>query len=100
MIFVYSVFSSKKEAVKITEALIKAKLAACVNLWSIDSIYRWQGKIEKAKECAAMIKTSKKNFKAMERFILQNHSYKVPCIIEIPSGRVNRSFEDYICQSC
>ncbi len=92
MIFIYSTFPDKEEAEKIAEELIKQKLAACVNILPIDSIYSDEGKIEKSKEVAIIIKTRKINFKRAEKFILQNHSYKIPCIAGIPVRKVNKKY--------
>jgi len=92
MIFVYSTFPNKKEAKEIGEKLVHKKLAACLNIFPIDSIYYWRGKIFKEKEFAAIIKTKKENFKKVEKFILENHSYDTPCILEIPVGRVNKKY--------
>lgn len=63
MIFVYSTFPNKKEAKEIGKGLVKNKLAACVNIFPIESIYHWQKKIVKDKEFAVIIKTRKENFK-------------------------------------
>ncbi|HEY4679205.1 MAG TPA: divalent-cation tolerance protein CutA, partial [Candidatus Angelobacter sp.] len=49
---------SKEEAGKIAHALVERRLAACVNIVpQIESIYRWQGKIETAQEWLLLIKT-------------------------------------------
>ena len=92
MIFIYSTFPNKEEAEKMAEALIRQKLAACVNILPIDSVYFGDGKIEKTKEAAAIIKTRKINFKKVERFILKNHSYKIPCIVGIPIRKVTKKY--------
>lgn len=92
MIFIYSTFPSKKEAKETGERLVKKKLAACINIFPIDSIYFWQSKLVKDKEFAMIIKTKKENFKKIEKFILENHSYTTPCILEIPIGRVTKKF--------
>ncbi len=93
MIFVYSTFPSKKEAEETGEKLVREKLAACVNIFPIDSIYSWDKKIVKDKEFAVIIKTKKENFKKIEKFILEHHSCDVPCILEIP---VSRATKDYL----
>ncbi len=72
MIFIYSTFPSKNEAKKIGEGLVRKKLAACCNIFPIDSIYSWRGKVVKDKAFAAIIKTKKENFKKVEKFILEN----------------------------
>lgn len=98
MIFVYSTFPNKKGTKKIGEELVKRKLAGCVNVFPIDSIYFWQGKIIKDREFAAIIKTEKENFKKVEKFILENHSYETPCILEIPIGRVSKKYLNWLSQ--
>jgi periplasmic divalent cation tolerance protein len=96
MIFIYSTFPNKKEAGAIGEELVQKRLAACVNFFSIDSIYFWQGKLVKDKEFAAIFKTKKENFRKVEKFILENHSYDTPCIIEIPVGRVTKKYLSWL----
>lgn len=96
MIFIYSTFPDKKEARKIGEDLVKKKLAACVNIFPIDSIYSWQEKIVRDKEVAVIIKTEKRNFKKIEKFILENHSYNTPCILEIPVDRVAKKYSKWL----
>src|SRR3989338_5593377 len=96
MILIYSTFASKKEAEKIGEGLVRKRLAACVNIFSVDSIYRWNKKIVKEKEFAMIIKTKKENFDRVEKFILENHSYKAPCIIEIPIARITKRYKEWL----
>jgi periplasmic divalent cation tolerance protein len=98
MIFIYSTFPNKKEAKKIGERLVQKKLAACVNIFPIESIYSWKGKIVKDKEFGAIIKTKKGNFKKVEKFILENHSYDTPCILEIPIGRATKRYLNWLNQ--
>ena len=96
MIFVYSTFPNKKEAKEIGKGLVKNKLAACVNIFPIVSIYHWQKKIVKDKEFAVIIKTRKENFKKIEKFIQDHHSYTTPCILEIPIGRVSKKYLNWL----
>ena len=98
MIIIYTVFSSKKEAQKIVGALIDSRLIACGNCWPIESCYIWQGKKERAPEVAGFLKTAKKNYNKVERFILKNHSYSVPCIVRI-AARGNTSYLFYLSNS-
>jgi periplasmic divalent cation tolerance protein len=92
MIFIYSTFPNKEEAEKIAEELIRQKLAACVNILPIDSVYSENEKIKKSKETAAIIKTRKINFKRVEKFILENHSYAIPCIVGIPIRKASKKY--------
>jgi periplasmic divalent cation tolerance protein len=50
----------------------------------IESIYRWQGKIERQSEYLLLIKTTGSSFEALERKVLSLHSYDTPEIIALP----------------
>lgn len=82
-IIIQTTCSSKKEAKKIAKLLVKEKLAACVQLSKIKSIYSWENKLCVDKEVRLNIKTKKENFKKIQRKIKENHSYDLPEIIEI-----------------
>lgn len=64
---------------RISEALIQKKLAACVS-WGepIQSVYRWQGSVEKATEWNLTIKTVSGKYSEVEKTILSIHPYDVP----------------------
>lgn len=96
MIFIYITFSSKQEAEKLSQQLVIKRLAACVNIWPIKSVYKWQGRIRKAKEWAGLIKTRQSNYKKVENFILKNHSYDTPCVIEIPINKINKKYSAWL----
>ncbi|MDP2664314.1 MAG: divalent-cation tolerance protein CutA, partial [bacterium] len=96
MIFIYSTFPNNIEAAIVGESLVKKKLAGCCNIFPIESVYSWKGKVVKEKETAVIIKTEKKNFKKIESFILKNHSYDTPCIIEIPLSRITEKYSSWL----
>ena len=74
------------EARKIALALVTARLAACVNILEIpvQSIYRWKGAVESAREALLVIKTSARRFRALEAAVRRLHSYDTPEIISLP----------------
>lgn len=78
---VYTTFPNLRSAKRIISGLVNGKLAACGNIFKLYSIYRWQGKIEKHPEYAALIKTKPNKYRAVERYIKENHPYDVPEII-------------------
>jgi len=86
---VLSTAGSEDEARKIAHHLVENQIAACVNIVpAIESIYRWQGKVESAREWLLLIKTTADKFPAVRDAIRQLHSYDLPeCIaIEIEGG--------------
>ena len=73
--------SSEKNALRIGELLMQKKLAACVSIKQIFSIYKWDDDIEETKEFEITIK-SKLEFKDyLIEFINKNSTYDVPHII-------------------
>ena len=87
----------KKEAQKIATGLIKAKLAACVNIVNkIDSIFFWAGKIDQAKESLLMIKSKKDKLPSIIKLVKSLHSYDVPEIIALPIIAADKSYLRWI----
>jgi periplasmic divalent cation tolerance protein len=79
---VLSTAGSIDEARKIARALVERRLAACVNIVPhVESIYRWQDKVESAQEWLLLVKTSVGQFSAVRDAIRELHSYDLPeCI--------------------
>ena len=82
------------EAHKIADALVERRLAACVNVTGpITSVYRWQGKVERAQEWLLVIKTTAGAADAVGDAIRELHSYELPECVVLP---VNGGSEDYL----
>lgn len=80
---------SQEEARKIAHALVERRLAACVNIVPhVESIYRWQGKIETAQEWLLLIKTQAELFDRVRNAVKELHSYDLPeCVmLEVAAG--------------
>jgi periplasmic divalent cation tolerance protein len=79
---VLSTVGSEEEARKIAHHLVEQQLAACVNIVpKIESVYRWQGKVESNREYLLLIKTSSEKFPQVRDAIRELHSYELPeCI--------------------
>jgi periplasmic divalent cation tolerance protein len=80
---VLSTAGSEDEARRIAQHLVEHRLAACVNIVpQIESVYRWQGKMESSREWLLLIKTSSERFSAVRDAIHELHSYDLPeCIV-------------------
>ncbi len=86
---VLSTAGSEEEARKIARHLVEHQLAACVNIVpQVESIYRWQGKVESSREWLLLIKTTSARFAIVRDTIRELHSYELPeCIaISIEDG--------------
>ena len=84
-VVVFVTAGSPAEGDRLARSLVEERLAACVNRAApIQSVYRWQGKVEQSEEELLIIKTRKSLFAALETRIRELHSYSVPEIIALP----------------
>jgi periplasmic divalent cation tolerance protein len=82
---------SLEEARRIANALVEGQLAACVNVVpQIESIYRWEGKVQTDNEWLLVIKTTSAAFERLRKALTELHTYKLPeCIaLDIADGSV------------
>lgn len=78
-VLVLTTAGSEEEASKIAHELVEGRLAACVNIVPrIQSVYRWEGKVESAKEFLLIIKTARSREKEVASTVRQLHSYSLP----------------------
>ncbi|MBI2127696.1 MAG: divalent-cation tolerance protein CutA, partial [Nitrosarchaeum sp.] len=78
---------------------VQNKIAACVNITKISSIYSWQGKIENVSEYLVLFKTTQKNKKSLKEKIKATHPYDVPEIAEINITSINKSYLKWLVES-
>jgi periplasmic divalent cation tolerance protein len=92
---------SAGEAKRIARALVGQRLAACANILRapIESVYRWKGKIESAREFLLIVKTSRKRFPALQKEVRRLHTYDVPEIIALPIASGVRRYLAWISES-
>ena len=77
--------ASQEDERRIAQALVQQRLAACVQIVGpLESIYRWQEKIESATEWQCWIKTRTAKYNAVEQAIRGIHTYEVPEILAMP----------------
>ncbi|HSL53622.1 MAG TPA: divalent-cation tolerance protein CutA [Pyrinomonadaceae bacterium] len=84
-IVVFMTAANGEEATRLAEMLVGAHLAACVQILpEIESVYRWQGKIERSAEVLLLVKTTRGKFNELEREVRALHSYDTPEIVAVP----------------
>jgi len=83
-IFVYITAPTKKEAGKIARHLLERRLIGCANIFPIESLYWWKGKIEKSGEFVLLGKTKEKNYGMIIKEVEKLHSYSIPCVAKLP----------------
>ena len=94
---VFCTFPDAAVARQIGTALVGKQLAACVNLLpGIESVYRWQGKVESAAEVLGIFKTSEAVFPEFERELTAMHPYDVPEIVAVQATAVSDAYASWL----
>lgn len=93
-ILVLTTFPDIDTAQRMSEDMVQAKLAGCVNIMPAgQSIYMWKGKICKETEHIAIIKTTDNCYSELENYIKGQHPYELPEIISTP---ITNGSKDYL----
>jgi len=96
-IIVLNTCNSTKIASSIAESLVNQKLAACVNIINgIESVYQWNGKIERDQEILLIIKTRQCLFSQVQNAIHELHDYELPEIIAVPIDTGEKNYLNWI----
>ena len=92
--------ASIAEARKIAQHVVEQKLAACANIVpSVESIYRWKGKVERAHEVLLVIKTTAARLRKLESEVKRLHSYDVPEFVAVPIVAGSQQYLDWLRKS-
>jgi periplasmic divalent cation tolerance protein len=81
---VFCACPNHSEASQLAQAVVSGGAAACVNIVpAVESVYRWQGKIETSQEVLLLIKTTRDRFPLLRDLIVKLHSYDTPEVIAV-----------------
>jgi len=81
---IITTFPDKEAAEPTAKLLVEKRLAACVQLFPIESVYSWQGKVCDESEVMLIIKSRTDMFDKVMTAIKEIHTYDVPEIIRLP----------------
>jgi periplasmic divalent cation tolerance protein len=98
---VFSTFPDAEIARKIVREIVEARLAACGNIVpQVESIYRWQGKVESSGEALALFKLDAERYPAFEEKLRALHPYDVPEIICVKIEGGSADYLRWVTESC
>ena len=99
-IVVFVTAANGEEASRLAEMLVGAHLAACVQILpEMESVYRWQGKIERSSEVLLLAKTTRGKFDDLEREVRALHSYDTPEIVAVPIVAGSAPYLEWLVQA-
>jgi periplasmic divalent cation tolerance protein len=93
---ILSTCPSSKAAETIAQGLVENRLAACVQITAITSFYEWGRQVHRDAEHLLIIKAKAGLYHDIEAFILKQHSYDVPEIVQIPISNGFSAYLDWI----
>jgi periplasmic divalent cation tolerance protein len=85
-VLIYTTFPTLDDAKRAGDALVAARLAACVNMFpGMISIFEWKGAREEANEVAMIIKTRASLVEAVLGETKRLHPYELPALLVLPT---------------
>ena len=97
-LLVYVTYESEEDAKRITDTVIREKIAACANIFPIQSTYWWQQDIQKEAEWVSLLKTTISNWDLLKNRVEELHPYETPCLIKL-EVEANAAYEEWIAMS-
>ena len=99
-IVVFITTPNREEAARLADLLVGARLAACVQILpEMESIYRWEGKIERQAEILMLVKSTRDKFNQLEREVRAIHSYETPEIVAVPVSEISEPYLKWLVES-
>ncbi|MDE2071041.1 MAG: divalent-cation tolerance protein CutA [Gammaproteobacteria bacterium] len=99
-VVVLSTVPDQKSAEKIAAALVKERLAACVNLVpGLTSIYIWKEELKREPECLLIIKSTAGRFEALRERLRALHPYETPEILALPVSHGDPNYLGWLTQN-
>ena len=96
-----STFPDAEIARRISNQLVSERFAACANiLSSVESIYRWNEKIESGNEIFTFFKVSENRQSAFQEKLRSLHPYDIPEIIFVPVASGLQEYLQWVSENC
>ena len=99
MIFVYTTCKDMAEAKALGQKIFETKAAACVDMWPVESMYYWEGKLQNITQAMLLVTTLEGKLQDVDDIISANHSYSVPLIAGVDIRRINHEYKEWMVQT-
>lgn len=95
---VYITHPDERCAQEISDQLVEEQLVACANIYPMQSIYQWNGAVQRAGEWVSILKTKIDKKAAIIDRVEELHPYEIPCITFV-QAEANPKYEAWIAES-
>ena len=99
-VIVMTTLPADADVATFANTLVESRLAACVNLLpGMESVYRWEGKIERQPEILLLAKSTRDKFDELDRQVRAVHSYETPEIVAVSAAAVSGPYLKWLDES-
>ncbi len=89
--------ANPEEAARLGRTLVEERLVACATMIpAVQSIYRWQGRVESSTETLLLLKTGPDQLPALEARLHQLHSYQTPEFLVLAVDAASQPYFDWL----
>ena len=96
LLLVLTTVATRADADRLARMAVEQRLAACVHIEAIDSLYRWQGAVQAEPEFRLLFKTTAERYPALEAALRESHPYDLPAIVAVPCAAALPEFADWV----
>lgn len=89
-----------RQARRIAREIVEQQLAACVHIAPIESVYRWQGRMQQQREFQLSMQTSATRATALQSALRTLHPYELPALYVVAPAHVDAPYARWVAQSC
>ncbi len=98
-IVVLTAVGTRQFASDLANSIVSARLAACVQIQPVQSVYRWKGEVRSEPEWLLAIKTTEAKYAGLEAHIRAHHSYETAEIVKVPIAGGSREYLGWVAES-
>jgi len=96
LIAIVTTLPTREQALELASTLVERRLVACAQLGSIESLYLWDGQLQREPEVRLTLKALERHYEAIEAAILESHPYDLPAIHAQRLDRVHEPYAQWI----
>jgi periplasmic divalent cation tolerance protein len=100
LLAVVTTVANREQAQALARALVDDRLAACVQISAIESVYRWEGAVQQDPEYRVVAKTVDTRWPAIEAAIRDRHPYALPQIVAFALDPVHPAYAQWVASEC
>lgn len=89
-----------EDARRLADAAVEQRLAACVHIDAIASVYRWQGAVQHDDEQRLMFKTTEAAAPALRALVLAMHPYELPALYTLQVADADAAYAAWVAAEC